>query len=91
VHDHLADRGLAAADRDRHRQRGLRQVGVVVLTDREPDDPARPHVQHAVQVELALLGRELGAVAVPLAVQLVAAKFRPIRSGADGAPWGGGL
>src|SRR4051812_1891031 len=39
VHDHRADVVLAAADRDRHPQRGGGQVRVVVGTDREPDDP----------------------------------------------------
>jgi hypothetical protein len=39
VHDHPGDGVLAAADRDRHLQRAGGQVGVVVLTQAEPDDP----------------------------------------------------
>ena len=41
-----------------------------MLAEGEPDDPPRPHVQHTVEVELALVGGDLGAVAVPLAVEL---------------------
>src|SRR5690349_7295032 len=33
-----ADRLLSAADRDRHGERRVRQLGVVMLTDGEPDD-----------------------------------------------------
>ena len=42
----------------------------MVLTDGEPDDPARGHVQDAVKVELALIGGHFGAIAVPPAVEL---------------------
>lgn len=42
-----------------------------MFPDREPDDAPRPHVQHRVQEELALVGADLGAVAVPLTVQPV--------------------
>ena len=69
MHDHLADGGLAAADRDRHPQRRGRQVGVVVLAQPEPDDAPRPHVEDRVEVELALIGGDLGAIAVPLVVE----------------------
>ena len=47
---------LAAADRDGHRQRRVGQLGVVVLVQREPDDPPRTHVQDRVQEQLALVG-----------------------------------
>jgi hypothetical protein len=42
VHDHLGDVVLAAAHRDRHPQRRSGQIGVVVLTDREPHDRREP-------------------------------------------------
>ena len=51
VHDH-AGHGTAA-HRHCHGQRAVGQVGVVVLAEGEPEDPARAHVQHAVQVQLA--------------------------------------
>src|SRR5680860_1679912 len=68
MEDDPGDGLLAAADRDRHLQRGDGQVGVVVLAQGEPDDAPRTHVQHAVQVELALVGGNLGAIPVPLAI-----------------------
>src|SRR3954454_19031129 len=71
VEDHAGDRLPATAHRDRHGQRVVGQLGVVVLAEGEPDDPPRTHVQHAVQIQLALVGDDLGAVAVPLAIQLV--------------------
>ena len=71
MQDHAVDGLLAAAHRDRHRQRGIGQLGVVVLAQGEADDPPRAHVQHAVQVQLALVGDDLGAVGVPLSVQLL--------------------
>jgi hypothetical protein len=74
VHDHLAQGGLASTDRDRHLQSRLGKVGVVVLAQAEPDDPPRSHVQDRVQVEPALVGGNLGAVAVPLAVEPVGAE-----------------
>src|SRR5438034_11602313 len=46
------------------------QLRVVILAQREPQHPARSHVQHAVQVQLALTGIDIGAVAVPLLVDL---------------------
>ena len=55
MQNHPGDGVLAPADCDRHLQPGLGQVGVAVLADGEPDDAARPHVQHRVQVELARL------------------------------------
>src|SRR3954447_6220102 len=74
MHDHPADGVLAAPDRDRHLQGRSGQVGVVMLTQTEPDDPPRAHVQHRVQVELALVGGNLGAVPVPLVVEPVCAE-----------------
>jgi hypothetical protein len=74
VHDHLADVVLAAADRDRHPQRSGGQVGVVVLTDPESDDAPRAHVQYGVQIELSLVGGDLGAIAVPLVVEPIGAE-----------------
>jgi hypothetical protein len=50
MHDHLGDGVLAAAQRDRHLQRSLGQVGIMMLTQAEPDDPPRTHVQHAVSL-----------------------------------------
>ena len=64
-----------AADRHRHPQRRLSQVGVVVLAEAEPDDAPGAHVQDRVEVELALVGGYLGAVAVPLAVDLLSAEL----------------
>src|SRR4051794_2264423 len=71
VEDHAGDRLPATAHRDRHGQRIVGQLGVVVLAEGEPDDAPRTHVQHRVQEQLALVGDDLGAVAVPLAIQLV--------------------
>ena len=39
VHQHVGQGVFAAADRDRHLQGCLGEVGVVVLADREADDP----------------------------------------------------
>jgi hypothetical protein len=50
------------------------QVGVVVLAQGEPDDPPRAHVQHRVEVELALVGGDLGAIAIPLVVEPIGAE-----------------
>jgi len=47
------------------------EIGVVVLADGESDDPPRAHVQHRVQLELALISVHLGAVGVPLVVDPV--------------------
>jgi hypothetical protein len=54
----------------RHRQRAVGQLHVMVLTQGEPEHPARAPVQHAVQVKLALIGGDLGAVAVSFLVDL---------------------
>lgn len=71
VEDHVGERLLAAADGNGHRQRVIGQLGVVVLAEGEPDDPPRAHVQYRVQEQLPLVGGNLGAVAVPLAIHLV--------------------
>jgi hypothetical protein len=64
-----ATAGLPPRTATRHLQRRLGELGVVMGPDAEPDDAARAHVQHAVQVQLALVGWDLGAVAIPLAVE----------------------
>jgi hypothetical protein len=66
VHDHSGH--LAAAYRDRHCQRAVGQLRARMLRQAEPEDPPRPHVQDRREVQLALAGGDLGAVAVPLAV-----------------------
>src|SRR4051812_38519278 len=71
VEDPAGDGLRAPAARDRHSERVVGQLGVVVLAEGEPDDAPRTHVQHRVQEQLALVGDDLGAVAVPLAIQLV--------------------
>jgi hypothetical protein len=43
----------------------------VVLAQGKPDDPPGGHIEHAGQVQLALGGDDLGAVAVPLAIELL--------------------
>ena len=93
VHDHCGDGFAAAADRDRHDQRVVGQVGVVVFTQAEPDDAPRRHVQDAVQVELAVVGGYLGAVAVPLAVEPVGGEVTPdqVRRPPPAPPRTGGL
>jgi len=68
VEDHPGDHLPAAADRDRHLQRGAGQLGVMVLRQREPDHPARSDIQHRVQVQFALVGDDLGAVTEPLGI-----------------------
>jgi hypothetical protein len=40
----------------------------VMGAEREPGDPARAHVQHAIQLQLPFPGGDLGAVAIPAAV-----------------------
>jgi len=40
----------------------------VVLAQREPEHPARSRVQHRIEVEPALIGVDIGAVAIPLKV-----------------------
>jgi hypothetical protein len=59
VHDHCGDRLFPAAHRDSHAQRGVCQLGVVVLVDGEPDDSPRTHVQHRVEEQLALISGDL--------------------------------
>jgi hypothetical protein len=54
---------LPAAYRDR-------QVRIVMPAQGEPQYPAGGHVQHAIQVQRALTGGYLGAVAVPFLVDL---------------------
>jgi integrase-like protein len=46
----------AAPDGHRHGQRSVGQRRVMMGAEREPDDPARAHVQHRIEVELALAG-----------------------------------
>jgi hypothetical protein len=58
----------------------------VVLRHREPDDPAGRYIEHAVEIYPALLGADLGAVAIPLSLIVAAAKSRPTRSGARHPP-----
>ena len=64
------------ADGDRHRQPAVGEVGVVVLPDGVPDDPAGAHVEHRVEVKPAYtdtLGDEvLGSLGAILAGLLVA-------------------
>jgi threonine dehydrogenase-like Zn-dependent dehydrogenase len=69
VHDDAGD--LAAAHRHRHGQRAVGQSGVVVLAEREAEYPPGGHVQDRGQVELALPGLDLGAIAVPFLVDLL--------------------
>jgi hypothetical protein len=38
VHDHPGDRIFPAANRDGHRQRGVGELGVVMLVEGEADD-----------------------------------------------------
>jgi hypothetical protein len=66
VEHHAGDGLLAAADCDRHAQGGVSQLGVVVLA--EGEDPARTHVQHRVQEQLALIGDDL-CISQPIAGQ----------------------
>src|SRR3954453_14690993 len=82
AHEHGGQGVLPAADRDGHLQGCLGEVGVVVLAEGEPNDPPLTHVQYRVQIELALLGSDRGAVAVPLVVEPIGCESRPIRSGA---------
>jgi hypothetical protein len=77
VQDDPGDRVPPAADRDRHGQRRVGQLGVVMGAEGEADDPPRSHVQHAVEIQLALVGDDLGAIAVPLAVDLPSGKPPP--------------
>src|SRR5215213_11846802 len=65
MEDHLGDRLSAAADGDRHLQRRAGQVDVMVLIQGEPHDPAGANVEDTVQVQLALIGWDLGAVTEP--------------------------
>ena len=68
---------LAAAHRHCHGQRAVGQRRVVVLAERMPEHSARGHVHHRGQVELALTSRNLGTVAVPLAVNLLCGEVPP--------------
>jgi hypothetical protein len=75
VEDHAGH--LAAADGDHHRQRTVGQRRVVMPAEAEPEDPARAHVQHAVEVQLSLPGSDLGTVAVPTAVDPACGELAP--------------
>jgi hypothetical protein len=57
-----------AANRHRHGQRRVDERGVVMLAQGEADQSPRAHVQHRGQVQLALGGDDLGAIAIPLAM-----------------------
>jgi hypothetical protein len=48
-----------------------------MLPEREPGDPSRAHVQHRIEVQLSLAGDDLGAVAVPAAVDPVGGELAP--------------
>jgi hypothetical protein len=61
---------MAAAHRYGHGQRAVGQLRVVALAEGEPQHPAGGHIQHRDQVQPALAGGDLGAVAEPLAVEL---------------------
>jgi hypothetical protein len=77
VHDDPGDRVLAAADRDGHRQCGVGQFSVVVGVHREPDQAPRAHVQDRVEEQLALVGDDLGPVAVPLLIHRAGREITP--------------
>ena len=64
VEDHTGD--VAASDRGGHLQRGDGERGVVMLRHGEPGDPPRRQVFDVGEVQLALIGRDLGQVAAPL-------------------------
>ena len=68
VHDHPGH--VPAAHRHRHDQRGVGQLRVMMLGQGEPEHPAGGRVQHRREVQLALIGVDIGAVAVPLLVDL---------------------
>jgi len=91
VHDDAGH--LAAAHRHRHGQRPVGQLGVVMLAQREPEDPAGGRVQDAGQLELALIGGYLRPVAIPFLVDLSRREvaFHPVRSApaAPARPGGG--
>src|SRR5690242_9364172 len=53
-----------------HGQRAVGQLRVVMLAEREAKDPPGGHIQYRGQVELALPGGNLGAIPIPLAVDL---------------------
>src|SRR3954452_4873289 len=74
VHQHVGQGVFAAADRDGHLQGCLGEGGVLVLAHSAADDPTCANVEHAVEVELALLGCDHGAAAVPLVVEPVGAE-----------------
>jgi hypothetical protein len=89
VEDDPGDDLLAAPDGDRHHQCRICQSGVVVLAQGEADEPPGGDIEHAVRVQLALGGGDLGAVAVPLAVELLGGELPPDQVGcAPGAPPG---
>jgi hypothetical protein len=69
VHDDAGH--LAATRRHGHDQGVVGEPGVVVLAERVPEHPAGGHIHHRSQVQLALAGLDLGAVAVPLDVDLL--------------------
>src|SRR6266480_5672061 len=61
----------AAAHRHRHRQRAVGQLGGVAPRQGEPEHPPGAHVQHRDEVQLALIGSDLGPVTKPLLIDLL--------------------
>ena len=69
VEHHAVD--VAAAHRGGHAQRRPRHRGVVVLTEREARHAPRREIQHGGEVELALVGGDLGQVPAPALIDRV--------------------
>ena len=87
MEDDAAD--VAASDRYRHLQCGGGQLGVVVLAQGEPRDPSGGQILGRGQVQLALLGGDLGQVPAPLWLIRAAVKSRWRRSGSGAAALSG--
>ena len=75
MHDRVDEGTFAAPDRERHLYGRDRQIGIVMFPDGEPDDAPGPHVQHAVEEQLALISDDFSAVAVPLVVEPIGAEI----------------
>ena len=80
---------VATAGRGGHAQGGPGQRRVVVFPQREPGQSPRRQVKHGRQVQLALLGGDLGQVPAPALVDRLALKFRLSRSGIGAAALSG--